>query len=79
MIICAYTESHPKVRQALWQKKEAPKPIPTTPSGIVDEIEGEAALDAAALDAEIDAETAEIQKDSESLNNLSQSYDENQI
>ncbi len=73
------TESGLEVPQAMMEKKEAPKPIPTTPSGIVDEIEGEAALDAAALDAEIDAETAEIQKDSESLNNLSQSYDENQI
>jgi hypothetical protein len=73
------TESDLEVPQAMMEKKEAPKPIPTTPSGIVDEIEGEAALDAAALDAEIDAETAEIQKDSESLNNLSQSYDENQI
>ena len=73
------TDTGIETPQAMMEKKEAPKPIPTTPSGIVDEIEGEAALDAAALDAEIDAETAEIQKDSESLNNLSQSYDENQI
>jgi hypothetical protein len=73
------TDTGIETPQAMMEKKEAPKPIPTTPSGIVDEIEGEAALDAAALDAEIDAETAEIQKESESLNNLSQSYDENQI
>lgn len=73
------TDTDIETPQAMMEKKEAPKPIPTTPSGIVDEIEGEAALDAAALDAEIDAETAEIQKESESLNNLSQSYDENQI
>ena len=79
MMKSADTESDLQAPQAMMEKKEAPKPIPTTPSGIVDEIEGEAALDAAALDAEIDAETAEIQKDSESLNNLSQSYDENQI
>ena len=72
------TDTGIETPQAMMEKKEAPKPIPTTPSGIVDEIEGEAALDAAALDAEIDAETAEIQKESESLNNLSQSYDENQ-
>jgi hypothetical protein len=73
------TDTGIETPQAMMEKKEAPKPIPTTPSGIVDEIEGEAALDATALDAEIDAETAEIQKESESLNNLSQSYDENQI
>lgn len=79
MVKTSDMESDLETPQAMMEKKEAPKPIPTTPSGVADEIESEAALDAQALDAEIEAETAEIQRDSESLNNLSQSYDENQI
>jgi hypothetical protein len=73
------TEADIQTPQAMTEKKAAPKPIPTTPSGVADEIESEAALDDAAIEAEINAETGEVQKDSESLNNLSQSYDENKI
>ncbi len=61
------------------EKANAPAPIPTTPGSITDEIESEAALDDKAIEAEINAETSDVQADSESLNNLSQSYDENQI
>ncbi|MEK9174012.1 MAG: hypothetical protein AAB845_01980 [Patescibacteria group bacterium] len=64
----------PKLKQA-----EAPKPIPTTVDGIADEIESEAALDEAALEAEVTAETAEVKVDSQTLNNLSESYDENSL
>jgi hypothetical protein len=63
----------------MMQETEKPKPIPTTVDGVADEIESEAALDEAALDAEIEGETAEVQADSQTLNNLSESYDENSL
>lgn len=61
------------------KKTETPKPIPTTVDGITAEIENEASLDEAALEAEVTAETGEIQEDSQTLNNLSESYDENSL
>lgn len=61
------------------KEREVAKPIPTTPGSVTDEIESETAIDDAAIDAEINAEVSDVQGDSESLNNLSQSYDENQL
>ena len=61
------------------QKTKTPKPIPTTVDGVAAEIESEATLDEAALNAEVTAETQEIQVDSQTLNNLSESYDENSL
>lgn len=55
------------------------KPVPETPEAIAAEIENQAALDAEALDAELDAETSSIIEESENLNNLSESYDETSI
>ncbi len=63
----------------MMKKTETPKPIPTTVDGITAEIESEARLDEAALEAEVTAETGEVQEDSETLNNLSESYDENSL
>lgn len=65
--------------QAGMETKAIAKPLPTTPSAVADEIESQAALDDAAIEAEVNAETSDVQEDSESLNSLSQSYDENQI
>jgi uncharacterized protein YukJ len=70
----ADTMMNNKMKQA-----EAPKPLPTTVDGVAAEIESEAKLDEAALDAEVTAETEEIQTDSETLNNLSESYDEKSL
>lgn len=61
------------------KQTEVPKPLPTTVDGVAAEIESEAKLDEAALDAEVTAETEEIQTDSKALNNLSESYDENSL
>ncbi len=63
----------------MMKKTEAPKPIPTTVDGVTAEIESEATLDEAALEAEVTAETGEIEEDSKTLNNLSESYDENSL
>jgi len=56
-----------------------PKPLPTTVDGVTAEIESEATLDEEALNEEVTAETGEVQEDSKTLNNLSESYDENSI
>jgi hypothetical protein len=67
----------PKMMKQVEDNK--PKPIPTTVDGVTAEIEGEATLDEAALNEEVTAETGEVQEDSKTLNNLSESYDANSL
>lgn len=51
--------------------------IPDTLEGVSQEITNQVALDDAALEVEINAETTEIEKESGLLSTLNQSYDEN--
>lgn len=53
------------------------KPVPENVDDIALEIESETALDTAALNEELAAENAEIESDTQSFNNLSESYDPN--
>ncbi len=55
----------------------SPEPVPRSVDGITDAIIDETMADQAALDREAAGEDAEIQKDSQSVNDLSNSYDEN--
>lgn len=53
------------------------QPLPKNVDGITDAIIDETLADQAALDREAAGEDAEIQKDSQSVNDLGNSYDEN--
>lgn len=64
---------------AMMEKAETPKPLPKTVDGVADEIEAESALDDKAIQEEIDAETSAVSEDSDALNSLGQSYDENSL
>lgn len=65
--------------QAVPVVAEAPaeKPVPDNIDDIALEIESETALDTSALDEEVTAENAELEGDSQTLNELSESYDTN--
>ncbi|OGI14373.1 MAG: hypothetical protein A3E38_00360 [Candidatus Moranbacteria bacterium RIFCSPHIGHO2_12_FULL_54_9] len=60
-------------------KQEEQAALPTSIDDISRSIAGEIDADLSALDAEENGETAEIQADSESVNNLGTSYDENSL
>lgn len=53
--------------------------LPETLEGVSKEIENQTTVDSTALEAEINAETVEIEKESALLNTLNQSYDESQL
>lgn len=72
-------EASPTETKTMTEKKEAPRPIPNTIEGVTAEIESQAALDESSFSEEAAAEEAEIKADSETLNKLSETYDENNI
>ena len=53
--------------------------VPNTVESIAADIESETALDVSALDDEESSETASVDEDSDSVNNLGTSYDENNL
>ncbi len=61
------------------EKKVAPAPVPDTVDGVVGSIEAESSLDMTALDEEEMSAMQELDADSESVNNLGTSYDENSL
>jgi hypothetical protein len=72
-------EPVPMEMSVIKPEQEMPRPIPETIEGVTDEIAAQAVEDEAMFNAEVAAEEAEMQADSETLNNLSESYDENSI
>jgi uncharacterized protein YaiI (UPF0178 family) len=60
-------------------KTEQAVVVPNTIEGVSEEIESQTTIDDVAIEAEISAETAAIEEDVKTLNNLSRSYDENQL
>lgn len=54
-------------------------PVPDTIDGVTADIEAESALDLSALDEEEAASLEEADEDSDSINNLGTSYDENSL
>ena len=55
------------------------KPVPENIDGITQEIESETMIEAEAFDEESSDTEAEIQSDTQSVNDLSESYDENSL
>jgi len=55
------------------------EPVPESIDAITESIFVESSVDTSALDAEAEGEAAEIDADNESVNNLENSYDENNL
>lgn len=68
-----------KIEVADAEKQSREAAIPSTPDAAVDAIIDDAALDDQALSGEVDGEKAAITASGEEINNLSQTYDENQL
>jgi|GEM_PF-5171098 len=68
-------------RQSLNQTEKAvvKQPIPGDIDGVTASISAESTLDTSALDDEVNGEAGELDQDNESINNLENSYDENNI
>lgn len=64
-------------KKMMTEKKVAP--VPDTIDGVVGSIESESTIDTAALDEEEAGSLSEVEADSESVNNLGTSYDENSL
>lgn len=65
-----------KMTQSDAKKLEA---VPESIDGITESIFVEASADTSALDAEAEGEAAELDEDNQSVNNLENSYDENNL
>lgn len=61
------------------KEKDVVAPVPDTIDGVTADIESESALDLSALDDEEAGSMSEIDADSDSVNNLGTSYDENNL
>jgi len=66
-------------KQAVTTDNKAAPPVPDTIDSIASSIESESAIDLSALDAEEAGSLDEINQDSDSVNNLGTSYDENNL
>jgi hypothetical protein len=64
-------------KKVMTEKKVAP--VPDTVDGVVSSIESETAIDTEALSEEETGTLSEVDADSESVNNLGTSYDENNL
>lgn len=82
-----YTEKDTKGSAMTSQKKMSADnkekvmvtPVPDTIDGVTADIEAESALDLSALDEEETASLEGVDEDSDSINNLGTSYDENSL
>ncbi len=87
IVVCVFVyrqytgDTRMNTRSTTTQTKVTEKkaPVPETVDGVVDSIESETALDTAALDEEEAGTLGEVDADSESVNNLGTSYDENSL
>lgn len=74
-----YINSAPRKNDAEMTQKEEVIAVPETINSISADIEGETALDTSAMEREESGESSQIEADSQSVNNLGTSYDENNL
>lgn len=74
-----YMNSAPRKNDAEMTQKEEVIAVPDTINSISADIEGETALDTSAMEREESGESAQVEADSQSVNNLGTSYDENNL
>lgn len=73
------TQTMPKAVESGAAVTVAPQDIPTSIDGISQSIESESNVDTSALDDETESEMAQVESDSQSVNDLGNSYDENNL